>query len=155
MDSLFACREFTDPIVSPSGPTRNTARTVANPNAAGTMQRLVTQRSGAMVIASGQTGGSLTKPDTQGALSVSVPQYTNARFTLAFRNSRYNNIETGTEEYDCVGLRGSFYGVDTGILASTPYPAVATYYAAGVDFQPIFYLCTPRLFVETNPAAVN
>lgn len=155
VDSLFACREYTDPIVSPSGPTRNTSRAFANPNAAGTMQRLVTQQAGATVIASGQSGGSLTKPVTQGALSVSVPQYTNARFTLAFRNSRYNNIETSVEEFDCVGLRGSFYNGDTGIAAGTRYPTVSTYYSAGVDFQPIFYLCTPRLFVETNPQAVN
>ncbi len=90
---------------------------------------------------------------TQSALSVSYPQYTNSRFTLAFRNVRYNNIITGAEENDAIALRATIFNSTSAITATSPWPVVDVYYGAGVDFQPIMFLCTPRMFVNLTPTA--
>jgi hypothetical protein len=136
---------------------RNSYSLQVSPASVGNVARFVTQLvTGAQTFTlSGQSGLSVTSRLAQPALSVSVPQYTNARFTLAFKNSRYNNIETGVEEYDTLVLSTDFVNGVSPVVSTSPWPVVNVYYGAGVDFQPIFFLCTPRLFVETNPLAVN
>lgn len=96
----------------------------------------------------GQPGMSLTNMRTQAALSINVPQYTNGRFTLAFRTQRYKSVRNTATIEDNVIVRGI---ARTGVRTETDKPMIFTYYGAGVDFQPIFYLCTPRVFVRGNP----
>lgn len=157
LEGVSVERSDLSPILNSAGALRNAIAYTTSPASVGTIARNVTAPSAALgtLPAWGQSGMSVTSRLAQPALSVAVPQYTNARFTLAFRNSRYNNVETGTEEFDTLFLRTAFQNNVTPIVAASSWPLVNVYYSAGVDFQPIFFLCTPRLFVETDPPPVN
>lgn len=97
----------------------------------------------------GAAGMSLTNPQTQTALSVNVPQYSNSRFSMAFRTSRDQDYTNGTSVYDCVAIRAKYRAPSTAFSANSGWPTLEVYYAAGVDFQPVQFLCTPRLFLTT------
>lgn len=152
INSMNVERSYLTPVSNPSAPNRNVTQATNPSNLAGTY---ASRASLSEALGVGQSGMSLTNPIAQPALSVSVPQYTNARFTLAYRAARYNNIETSSEEYDTLALRVNTYNPTGTPTATANWPSVSVYYAAGVDFQPIFYLCTPRLYVVTTPPPVN
>lgn len=156
ISSLIAERTYTSPITNPSNANRNTVVTAINPTTPGTYASYAaSQTSGIDLLGVGQSGMSLTNPLGQPALSVNLPQYTNARFTLAYRAARYNNIETSVEEYDTLALRINAYAAAGSQTTTTNWPTLSAYYGAGVDFQPIFFLCTPRLYVNTFPPPAN
>ncbi len=101
------------------------------------------------------TGGgvSLTNPQTQSALSVNLPQYWPLRFYQAFHNVREIDPRTGNPIYDNVMVRTGFSN-SVSAATATDYPVLEIFQSAGVDFTPIFYLCTPRIWaVPSLPTA--
>ncbi len=99
-------------------------------------------------VATGQSGTSLTNPDGQPALSINLPQYNKNRFYPAFHANRNFDYCTGDNFYDEVRVQGmlSFQNAPSAANNDRPMPMFQVYYGAGVDFQPIWFLCTPRLF---------
>lgn len=95
--------------------------------------------------ASGQKGLSLTNTNVQSALSVNVPQYSQLRFNLAPYTLRDKTSRNGAFVYDNVQVNASF---TTDIAGSTSkcWPSMEVYYAAGVDFNPVFFVAVPFIF---------
>nr|AWK77893.1 structural polyprotein [Perth bee virus 5] len=106
------------------------------------------------LIANYQSGGgmSLTAPITQNALSINLPQYWPLRFYQAFHTSRDQDARSGNSIYDHVTLKTSFANSIVGATA-TGTGTVEIFSSAGVDFAPVFFLCTPRLWLTALPAA--
>lgn len=100
------------------------------------------------------TGGgvSLTNPQTQSALSVNLPQYWPLRFYQAFHNVREIDPRTSNSIYDNILIRLGFSN-SVSAATATDYPVLEIFQSAGVDFTPIFYLCTPRIWTITIPTA--
>jgi hypothetical protein len=94
-------------------------------------------------------GTSLTNPDTQSALSVNLPQYLPLRFYAAFHTVRDRDFKRAARLNDHYTVRARF-AITTSNATAADWPAIETYYSAGVDFNPIFFLCTPRVFVTTS-----
>lgn len=101
---------------------------------------------------SGQTGMTLTNVQGQPAISANVPQYSKFRFQQAFTSVRDIDPKTNGRFYDNVHV-GLEFNTNGAVSGTTDYPLLNIYYSAGVDFQPIFFLCTPRLFVTSMPPA--
>lgn len=97
-------------------------------------------------------GTTLTNPRTQSAISANLPQYWPLRFYQAFQTKRDYDPKSLTKIYDHFTVRTSFFNTISAATA-TEYPALETYYSAGVDFSPVFFLCTPRVFVTVTPSA--
>lgn len=101
----------------------------------------------------GLSGLSLTNPTGQPALSVNIPQYQPVRFTPAFFRDR-NILSTSTQwNFDNFAVFGSFWNSSAAVDGA--WPIVSLYASAGVDFQVLQFLCTPRLWLMTLPSAVN
>lgn len=102
-------------------------------------------------VRSGQSGMSLTNPNTQSALCVNVPQYNKIRFYPAFYSQRSLDVKTGTSFFDelVVSTLISYPIINTG---QADCPQIWHYASGGVDFQPLMFLCVPRTF-DFNPAA--
>lgn len=94
-------------------------------------------------------GTSVTNPDTQSALSVNLPQYLPLRFYAAFHTVRDYDYKRSTRFHDHYTVRARF-AITTSNASAFDWPAIETFYSAGVDFNPVFYLCTPRVFVTTS-----
>lgn len=94
-------------------------------------------------------GLSLTNPDTQSALSVNLPQYLPLRFYPAFHTVRDRDFKSASRINDHFSVRSRF-SITTANTSAFDWPTLETYYSAGVDFNPIFFLCTPRVFVATS-----
>lgn len=94
---------------------------------------------------SGQNGASVTAPIGQPGISVNIPQYSKLRFYTAFHTYRSMNVSAGVKFYDEALLT---VGCSSTSAPATgkEWPMASVYYSAGVDFQPLFYMCTPRLF---------
>ncbi len=103
----------------------------------------------------GSNGMSLTNTATQSALGVNIPQYSNSRFTLAFKTVRENNLGTAGSTYDAVQLHTKYRSVSATPTSNSGLPVVEVYYSAGVDFNPIFFLCTPRFWSVGVPPSPN
>jgi len=102
----------------------------------------------------GQTGVSLTNPATQSAVSVNIPQYSRARFQQAFFSARDIDPKTGNTIDDNVAVSAKFQANGGTSTSATDWPFIEAYVSAGVDFSPVFFLCTPRLFPQnTLPTA--
>jgi len=114
-----------------------------------------TTTSGFLRRPTGQAGLSLTNPRTQTAISVNVPQFFPDRFLPAFISVRDNDIASqvnfvGTPFHDHVVYTCTVNTLSNTTIAATPsWPMLEVYTSAGVDFQPLYFVCTPRLF--TNP----
>lgn len=104
---------------------------------------------------SGMRGLTLTNPGGQPAVSANFPQYQKNRFYPAFHNRRTYDFATGGNFFDEIKLCASFQAASAPAV-SNPYPTCTIYYSAGVDFQPLFFMCTPRIWtVASPPAAVT
>jgi hypothetical protein len=96
---------------------------------------------------SGFAGTSITNPRTQSAMSVSVPYYSKWRFRPAWEFDRdiYPSDST-SNEHESVRLTTS--GRQTvDVQANSNYPFVDHYFAAGTDFNPVFFVCAPDLWI--------
>ena len=105
-------------------------------------------------LADGQSGMSLTNPNGQPACSVNLPQYQKNRFFPAFHSARTVDFCTGSTFFDELRVSAifNFLNAPTAANNNNPYPFFSVYYAAGVDFQPLWFLCTPRVFtVASHP----
>jgi hypothetical protein len=155
--ALSMSRYYGNPIVDPTHTFRNAETVSLSAAAPGDVSRtaIVAPPLGAQPIVSmGQTGMTLTNTQGQPALSANIPQYTRARFLTAFSSVRNVDPKTNTRQYDEVVVNAEFFSSSTS-SASTTWPVLSYYYAAGVDFQPIFFLCTPRLYAAAVLSAVN
>lgn len=149
VSSLAISRHYT-PVRSGTGFNFNGAETIPLPtaaNAASGLSRAVTNFTAA-------TGGgtSLTNPRTQAAISANLPQYWPLRFYQAFQTKRDIDPKSLTKFYDHFAVTSTFSNNVTSASA-TEYPVLDTYYSAGVDWSPVFFLCTPRVFITATPTA--
>ncbi len=103
-----------------------------------------------LIFPTGQTGMTLTNVQGQPACSANVPQYSRFRFLPAFTSVRDVDPKNGQRFQDNVCVSMAF-NTNAALTSTTDWPNLAYYYSAGVDFQPIFFLCTPRLFNTTLP----
>ncbi len=101
----------------------------------------------------GQRGMSLTNAQTQAGLSVVSPQYSQWRFRAAYEPYRDTFNSVGSNEKESVRLSITARCGDGN--ATGPWPVVNHYVAAGVDFSPIFFVCTPTLYVYTGTGVDN
>jgi hypothetical protein len=132
--------------------TQNVNRFTVTYNNAGDASNLartnITSTSNVVRRNTGTRGLSLTNQRTQAGVSVVIPQYSNVRFRPAYTSER-NNLAT---DYENVRVDTVFRTANAG-GATQPWPVMDIYYAAGVDFNPIFFLSTPRLYSAAVPAA--
>jgi hypothetical protein len=104
------------------------------------------------IFTTGQEGMTLTNTQGQPACSANLPQYSKYRFYPAYTQNRNLDPHTGTRFHDEAVVTCQFNVNDTP-TDTTDWPTLAYYYSAGVDFQPIFFLCTPRVFNTVMPPA--
>lgn len=99
---------------------------------------------------SGAGGTTVTNGKTQMALSAVIPQYARTRFMPAAFDQRNNDfIDT---VYDGFRLDTDF-SVQEGVTANQLFPRVDVYWAAGVDFNPVFFTGVPRMYSYATPSA--
>lgn len=103
---------------------------------------------------SGRTGVSLTNTATQAALQVHVPQYVNRRLLVAWGRNRNADFTNGGTVHENLDVSATWYQQATP-TSTLSWPVVDIYYAAGTDFNPFFFVCTPRLYTLSSPAANN
>lgn len=94
---------------------------------------------------SGQNGISVTAPIGQPGVTVNIPQYNKLRFYPAFHTVRGQDMSTRNIYFDEAKLTVQLSS-QSAPSATAPWPTAHIYYSAGVDFQPIWFMCTPRLF---------
>jgi hypothetical protein len=146
-------RYFDDPIQAPSNLSRNGLTQGAEFNAPGNVSRRAIELWGSTSrLLTGQAGLSLTNQETQAGISCNVPQYNPSRFYQAFHSVRQGDTRLATYVpiRDEVVVQLAFANT-TATSATQNWPILQYYHGAGVDFQPIFFLCTPRLFVTALP----
>lgn len=103
----------------------------------------------------GVTGTSLTNTKTQSALSVNVPQYSKFKFyTAPYSTSLDETLPDYSQFYDNVRISSYFITGDA-TSSTTSWPAMDVYYAAGVDFMPVYFVCVPRIYEYGGPTAVD
>jgi len=147
-------RNYGGPIITTTAVVRNadfTANLFTTPNqyARNTIRYPTGTRT---IFPTGQTGMTLTNVQGQPACSANVPQYSKFRFLPAFTSVRNVDPKNGTRFDDNVTVSCQFNS-NTTLTANSDWPSLSYYYSAGVDFQPIFFLCTPRLFNTVLPTA--
>jgi len=155
IDSLAASRHYFGTTINPTLQNVNRTTHRVSPIGDSALARTVNVTSGGVVVkSSGQTGVSLTNTNVQSALSVNVPQYSQMRFNLApyaFRNVTYDG---GPNVYDNVVVNTQF-STETDGSATTPWPSMEIYYSAGVDFNPVFFICAPFIYRYDVPNSVS
>lgn len=97
-------------------------------------------------------GTTLTNPRTQAACSANLPQYWPLRFYQAFQSKRDLDPKTDNPLYDNFSVRMQFNS-SIPTADGVDWPSLEIYQSAGVDFAPIQFLCTPRVFVTNVPLA--
>ncbi len=136
-------------VLNPTQQNLNRFSVVAT-NAPSTLSRTVASTTNSVSRwPSGERGMSLTNQRTQAGVSVVIPQYSRARFRKAHASVRDSSADLDLVRVDSV-FRQNAAG-----SASTPWPFYAIYYAAGVDFNPVFFISTPRMYASTLPNAVD
>ena len=95
------------------------------------------------MIPSFQRGGTLTKEVTQSALTAVSPQYAPVRFRVYIPTDIGGSI--GADCFDNFRLDVGFYN-STNKDTEWVWPYAEIFYAAGVDYQPVFFVCTPTLY---------
>lgn len=154
LDSVTIARYPATTTINASLQNRNRfTLTSGTVNASGLARATVTTTSSILRKDWGQTGISLTNTRTQSALSVNVPQYAKWRFMPAYAPVR--DRYPGAGEYHQDNLRLSANFVTATSSSTMQWPVVDLYYSAGVDFNPVFFICTPRLYSYGNPNAVD
>lgn len=151
LGNLSVARYFDDPIQTPSNLSRNGLSQGAEFNSPGNVSRRAIELWGSYPrMMNGQSGLSLTNQETQAGVSVNAPQYNPARFYRAFQTVRQVDTRTNQPIRDELVVQTAFANI-TASSATQNWPILQYYYGAGVDFQPIFFLCTPRTFVTNLP----
>jgi hypothetical protein len=153
LDSVSASRWYGTEIINPTLQNVN-RNTVTNAYGNESTRCRITVTGTVPRKSSGQTGMSLTNTRTQSALSVNVPQYIWTKFMLAQEVATRTNFTGGDAIFDNVQVNSSFQSNSEG-SATEPWPYFDLYYSAGVDFNPLFFLCTPRLYNIGQPTAVD
>ncbi len=92
-------------------------------------------------VPTGNRGMTITKEITQAALSAVSPQYIRGRMKV------WDPFNTGSvSDYGGDNFRLDVqYYVDSAYTTALP-PTTQIYYSAGVDFNPVFFGCTPALY---------
>jgi len=115
----------------------------------------VTYNSGRARRAKGQRGMALTNCQTQSGLSIVDPQYSRWRFRVAFEPQRdlFPGVPTDNEQssvrVDVV------HHQDSAATTSSNWPNIYHYVSAGVDFNPVYFVCVPTIYEYALPPADN
>jgi hypothetical protein len=145
-------RDDRSPIIFPTLNARNRFTTVINPTDASSASRFsIASNSGVKRKTVGQRGMALTNCGTQSALSVVSPQYSVWRFKPAFAPVRDEFPTAAYSENQSIRVDTSFRATSVGLLSA--WPVISHYVAAGVDFNPVFFVCAPSLFDVALPVA--
>jgi hypothetical protein len=99
----------------------------------------------------GQGGTTVTNGKTQMAMSAVIPQYCRARFMPATFTQRNNDFVDTI--YDTVRLDADMT-LPVGDTATPVWPHVDVYWAAGVDFNPVFFTGVPHMYSYAPPVQV-
>lgn len=147
-------RHFADVLVSPTSIVRNTALVTSNVDLPNQLARnTIRYPTGTQtVFPTGQTGMTLTNVQGQPACSANAPQYIKTRFLPAFAPVRNVDPRTGARFNDELAVTCQFTS-KAAVTTTMDWPVLSYYYSAGVDFQPVFFLCTTRLFTTSLPNA--
>jgi len=98
----------------------------------------------------GAGGTTVTNGKTQMAMSAVIPQYARTRFMpSAFTQPNTDFVDT---VYDGSRLDVDF-GLKEGVTDNQQWPRVDMYWAAGVDFNPVFFTGVPRLYNYQPPTS--
>lgn len=97
----------------------------------------------------GARGMAMTNCETQTALSVVTPQYSQWRFRPAYGPVRDIYPTTDYNEIESIRVDTNFRA--TGVNGTSAWPILAHYAAAGVDFNPVYFVCTPTLYSFAAP----
>jgi hypothetical protein len=105
----------------------------------------------------GHGGMSLTNQATQSAVSVNVPMYSQWKFQPAWPPYRdfvpvQADRAAGNRSYDNVRVECVFNKHDNADI-TTSWPVLDTYWSAGVDFQPVYWIGIPKVATIALPAA--
>ncbi len=151
--SYFAAeRDDRTNIIFPTLNARNRFTTTATIGAPSSLSRgAITSTSSVQRKTVGQRGMAITNCQTQSALSVVMPQYSVWRFRPAFGPVRDEHPTSSYSEEESVRVDTVFRG--TSVTSTTAWPAIAHYVAAGVDFNPVYFVCVPSLYDYNAPSA--
>lgn len=107
----------------------------------------VTTPLGVVPFPSGQRGLTLTKEVTQSALSANIPQYANQRFATYYADLPHVELEPYAigRWHDNVRLDTNYVFTSDYVMGE-PEPTAFVYYSAGIDFQPVYFVCIPPLY---------
>lgn len=153
VDSLIASRYYETTVTSLATQNNNRFTVTASPDADSNSSRVLNSLTGVVLRKpGGQAGMSLTNTNTQSALSVNVPQYSQMRFNLAPYSLRDKVYRNGANFYDNVRISAQFQ-TNTNGSATTTWPSMEVYYAAGVDFNPVFFVAAPFMYNYLLPVA--
>jgi len=145
ISSMSISRIYSTPIFNPSTTSsRNLGDAIAY-DAVNDVQYNAMLDNFSLYVARGASGLSLTNPKTLSAITVNVPQYNPMLFQLAFAPVRDLNVYTSNLVPDALRVDVMF-DINAARSNVRPCPYVEVFYAAGVDFQTFFFLCTPRIF---------
>ncbi len=100
----------------------------------------------------GAGGIVVTNGKTQMAMSAVIPQYCRTRFMPAAYSQRNNDFIATV--YDGFRLDADIC-VESSVSNATALPHVDVYWAAGVDFNPVFFTGIPRLYKYNPPSIYN
>lgn len=101
----------------------------------------------------GNGGTTVTNGKTQMAMSAVIPQYQRVRFIPSWERV---TMADGSEHFDGVRLDTDF-SIYSEIDKTFSWPHADIYWAAGVDFNPVFFTGVPHMFtyVPPTPIVVN
>lgn len=101
----------------------------------------------------GTGGTTVTNGATQMSMSAVIPQYARTRFMPAAFTQRNNDFID--DVFDGCRLDCDFTIAD-GVTAAKSWPHVDVYWAAGVDFNPVFWTGVPRMYnYNSTPTLVT
>lgn len=148
-------RDGRDPILNPFINARNRFTTNTAPGNGSSMARqAITTTSSVGRRSRGARGMSVTNCLTQSALSVVSPQYSRWRFRPAFEPVRDVYPSTGSPEDESIRVDATFRCAAP-TANDSAWPSIEHYVAAASDFDLIFFVCTPTLYVVDVPNAVD
>lgn len=131
---------------------RNRFTATANVGAPSSLARLsISNQLNVRRRAYGQRGLAITNCETQAGLSIVSPQYSSWRFRPAYEPVRDIFPTLDKTEFESIRLDTSFRATSVG--PTSAWPIVSQYVAAGVDFNPIYFVCTPTLSAYATPTA--
>lgn len=148
LNGLSVTRMNHSPLVSTGSDQRNSDwwMTVADESLAAIPYSLMIDNAMAGVpsIPSGNGGMTLTHGRTQMGLSANIPQYCPGRFWPAWHTQR-NYFDSFGNTYDGFRVDADFMISEESTGTKINGPTVALYWAAGVDFNTVFFTGVPRL----------